>query len=168
MKKLITVTAIFFLTIILSCNKSDVSPPGTSAELKMGGTKHINALIFTNASYYQHSPYYQEERILEFKMHYKTDSNIYRIEEALEYLKNALLTGDTSEGYEHPYAYITNNGGFLDCYPEPDLQASPKFENFRTWFEDIVTDWMAENECTEIAVGENKPKYFVKAHCTVQ
>jgi hypothetical protein len=97
---------------MLSCNKSDVSPPAASAELKMGGTKHMNALIFTNASYYQHSPYYQEERILEFTTHFKTDSNVARITEALEYLKYALLTGDTSEGYEHPYAYITHNGGF--------------------------------------------------------
>ena len=167
MKKLITLTAALFLAIIFSCNKSEVATP-ISPELKLGGQKHINAIIFTDVGYVQHTQHYDQGQILEFGIHYKTDSNAAMITDALAFLKNALLTGDTTEAYEHPFTYLIPNAGFLHCYPEPPLQSSPKFDKFKAWFEQIVNDWMDQNNCTGIATQENKVQYWAKVHCTVQ
>lgn len=167
MKKLITLTALLFLAVIFSCNKSEVSAPG-SAELKLGPKKYINAIVLTDAPYYQHEDNYGEGHMLEFGIHFRTDENVALITESLAFIKNALETGDTTGAYLYPYTYLIPNAGYLDCWPDHELQDSPKFGKFKTWYEEIVYNWMVENNCTRIAVGKNKPQYWVKAHCTVE
>ncbi|HYV94858.1 MAG TPA: hypothetical protein VE978_23995 [Chitinophagales bacterium] len=155
---------------ILSCTKeSGTKTPDflpSYAELKLTDTtKKIKVFLYTNSGALKHDSVYT------FGLDYQTNVKATDVfTDALWYLHHRLQTGDTTLVYKYPYSDVIANAGSLYAYPDSALQADPKYANFKTWFQRLVTNWMVKHECTEcsnIVVSPATSQYFSKITCSV-
>jgi hypothetical protein len=169
MQKLIFPTVALFLAVIFSCNKSNISTPG-SFELKLEH-KNLNIVLFDQV----HIDSVKPEHVKFFSMTYATDSSKSIIESNLAFGVTELQKGEIfpagsdqfSRDPEVPWSYCINDGTvmtglFLDYYVTDDLlKNKTALAKFKTWFEKVVVDWMNANSLSP-KVKINKPGQYWK------
>jgi len=125
--------------------------------------------MYTKAAYDQHDAHsYAEGHILEFRnADWQTlqSENAAKMQNALAFMKHAILTGDTTGQYQNLFTYIITDACYMDTYPDSALIYGPNYNSFKTWFQSVCTNWMTANHCNNIAVNYNTSQYLVKVHC---
>ena len=167
-------SAIILIMFMASCTKdSNVLPTQSSSTAEArAGKKYMNVLMYTRSSYLQHDAHdYSEGHILEFHPDWAshTDENAAIMEDAMAFMQKAVLSGDTTENYEHLFTYILPNSAYMDTYPDSALIFGPadNFNAFQAWFKNVCGTWMTANTCSNLVISTSPKdaiKYYVKVH----
>jgi hypothetical protein len=182
MKKLIPLTTTLLLAIIASCNKSDVSTVN-SVESKPPAAKYrgatdinLNILLFDELKGAEKdSTDPQHTHLHLFSRDYLTDGSKALIESNLAYAlteiqaNEVILPGTPTFQWDEEisWAYWINDGTamtgyFIDYYvTDKLLNHKPELKAFKTWFENVVVDWMNANNLAP-KVKTNKPGEYWK------
>lgn len=170
MKKLIYPIATLFLSIIFSCNKSDISPTNSLA-LKVAD-KNLNVVLFDSA----HNATIKPAHVKFFDATYATDGSQAIIEANLVFgvgelqLNEVIVPGADpfSRDDEVPWAYCINDGTvmtglFLDYYVTDNLLNNPTaLAAFKTWFQKVVVDWMTLSNLAPKVKNDKPGEYWKK------
>jgi len=158
-----------------SCTKdSNVLQTQSSSTLEErgGGQKYMNILVYTRSSYLAHDAHdYSEGHILEFDTDWQSETDEYaqQMDDAMDFMQKAVLSGDTTGQYLHLYTYVLPNSAYMDVYPDSALIFGPpeNFDAFKTWIQNTCTTWMNTHGCTNVVISHSPKdlkKYYVKVH----
>lgn len=189
MKKLIPLTLILFLPILFSCNKNDLSTP-KSVELKPLAEKYgnvtdknLNVLLFDELHAAEKDSTDPKHTHLHlFGMNYLTDGSKALIESnlafALSELQNEeiILPGTPAFQWETevPWSYCINDGTvmtgfFLDFYVTDKLLSHKvALQAFKTWYENLVVNWMSANNLSPKVKYDKPNEYWTKVIGSVE
>jgi hypothetical protein len=183
LKKLFILPAILFLVIIFSCNKSEISVSKTVA-LKSGTEKfrnatdkNLNVLLFDEGhAADKDSTDPKHNHLHLFNMNYLTDGSQALLESNLAFgftelqQNEVILSGAPSFAWEEqvPWGYCINDGSvmtgfFLDYYVSDKLANNKSaLKDFKSWFEEVVVDWMNVNNLAPKVKSDKPGDYWKK------
>lgn len=175
MKKLLSITVTLFLATIFSCNKSEIVILAPDSFESKEGFRNLNVLLF-DKGHFQDKMGKHPDHIHLFTLNYQTDGSKALIKSNLAFGLVELQENEEippgsptfSREEEIPWAYCMNDGTemtgfFLDYFVSDKLRKNkPALEEFRIWFENIVVDWMNDNDLGPKVKHDKPGEYWIK------